>query len=152
MLTQIITNSEGYRVAVEYTYDKHGRLTKEIETTDDEVRINEYTYDDRGNVIKHVGTHSESGTNVYEYTYDEHGNQTKVIQIYNDGKKTIREFAYDAYGNRIKEVFTKADGKVTNWEKQYKMVYVPYDENEIADKTQNIILSNRYVKVERQKE
>ncbi|MBE6608636.1 MAG: RHS repeat protein [Ruminococcaceae bacterium] len=125
---------------IDYTYDANDNLIKKVFIHPDGMEyINEYIYDAKGNLIKEVYYESSRSNNRYvtDYTYDENNNLIKLIYKWNVTR--IEEWTYDENGNITNYVNTANDKIVESTEYSYKLVYIPYDWEEISDATKDIL-------------
>ena len=123
---------------IDYTYDANGNLIKKVLIHSDGMEyINEYIYDAKGNLIKDVYYTSNDQSIVTDYTYDENNNLIK--SVYRGSYTRVEEWTYDENGNLTNYVNTTNDKIMESTEYSYKLVYIPYDWEEISDATKDIL-------------
>lgn len=107
----------GTTVVYENTYDKDGRLKKQIRSfPENEKNTYEYLYDEQGNItrefvlIEDGEEGSKPSSITYEYTndYDENGNLAKVAKSTTNIHIGDWGYSYDSVGNLVKTEITNA--------------------------------------------
>ncbi len=164
-VTRDVTGSL-YTETYDLTYDDKKRVIKKVYNYSiDSIETTEYTYNDEGYVVKIQFYNTNNYNETTEHTYDKNGNLSKTIiwkndakdeetrYIYNDngylerkevkfslGDEYVTYYYYDSNGNLIKEVLTRNDRLVHTTEKEYKLVYMPYDFSKLSFITNQTIV------------
>ena len=128
MLSEVCTDSDGNRSATEYTYDAEEYLIRVVYTDiDGAVYTTEYTYDANGAMSGYVETVPDGTQYVAEYSYDAAGNCIREVVTEPDGRQFVGNYTYDIYGNSLRREWTNPDGTQEWTEKEFELVYVPFD-------------------------
>ncbi|MBE6608637.1 MAG: hypothetical protein E7633_08790 [Ruminococcaceae bacterium] len=164
MVKRIYDANNNYSV-MDFTYDEKGNMTGRFDTSDTSNSSYEYVYDDDGKKIKEIFVIEEGKETVTEYLYDDNGNLIKTFEdayhamlndsveyYYDDNNRLVKRvckdhigkpygtdvWTYDEKGNMIKH--SNDNGQIVEYE--YKLVYIPYDLEDLYSATREMLSQN----------